>query len=139
MLDQILLLMLKPESENWKINDNNVFILDSYKIEIFNFSDWDDVYYVAPELEKNVDEVTRESQIYSIGCLFNRLYVEWLPEGEKQSKMCIYIQKKIKEMMRKNPLKRPKIYEICHFLGNMKGREPTSAEKMVFGMPGRYI
>ena len=114
MLDQILLLMLKPESENWKINDNNVFILDSYKIEIFNFSDWDDVYYVAPELEKNVDEVTRESQIYSIGCLFNRLYVEWLPEGEKQSKMSIYIQKKIKEMMRKNPLKRPKIYEICH-------------------------
>ena len=84
MFDQILMmLMLKPESKEWKINENNVFILDSYEIQIFNLSDWDDIYYVAPELEENVDVITRESQIYSIGCLFNRLYLEWLTEDEK--------------------------------------------------------
>jgi hypothetical protein len=61
MMDKICLKLTKPESKKWKLNENNVFILDNYEVEIFNFKDWDDVFYLAPELEVDVDLITRES------------------------------------------------------------------------------
>lgn len=143
VLKQALQFLDEPSGLKCRINISNLLILDDWEIAVFETDGLIPQAFIAPEV-RGTDKITLQSQVYAIGVILYKLYVEFARKHEEsktkekeKSPTAMWLEKTIDLMRSKHQEKRPTPQQILNQPLMLQPPKLSAQEKIVFCLPGR--